>query len=41
MSSGQLDPTEYHSWPLDVSTWEVGIHMTRGQPDPKADQMSS
>ena len=26
LSSGQLDPTEYHSWPLDASTW--GGHLT-------------
>ena len=92
MNLGQLDPTEYHSWPLDASTggwgtselrwirlniapllstrWHyqgevrdtselrstgsnwvpllatrclyqgVGVHLTRGQPDLKADQMS-
>ena len=39
MSSGQQDPTSYHSSPLDASTREV--HLTNGQPDPRADVMSS
>ena len=37
--SGQLDPTYYCSLPLDASTG--GVHWTEGQPDPKADKMSS
>ena len=32
LSSGQLDPTSYHSWPLDTSTG-VG-NLSSGQLDP-------
>ena len=38
LSSSQLDTTLYHSWPLDAS---IGVYLTKGQPDPKAEQMSS
>ena len=34
MSSGQLDPIEYHSWPLDASNGGVGVHLSSGEPDP-------
>ena len=27
MSSGQLDPMDYHSWPLDASTGGLGVHL--------------
>ena len=37
LSSGQLDPCLYHSWPPDAST--RGVHLTEGQPDPQANQM--
>ena len=50
MSSGQWDPSYYHSWPQDASTWGPlrghrgdegkGVHLTTDQPDPQADQMS-
>ena len=39
LSSGLPDLTSYHSWPPDAST--RGVHLTEGQPDPKADQTSS
>ena len=39
LSSGQLDQSSYHSWPPDAAT--EGGTSDQGQPDPKADQMSS
>ena len=36
--SSQPDLMQYHSWPLDASTWEVCL--TECQPNPKANQMS-
>ena len=62
MTLHQLDPTSYHSWPLDASVGGTsdlrstghnlvpllatrclywGVHLTKGQPDPKDDQMPS
>ena len=35
----QADLKQYHPWLLDAST--RGVHLTKGQPDPKADKMSS
>ena len=49
MSTGQWDPSKYHSWPPDASTrdiegvyggYGVGVHLTNDQPDPQADDMS-
>ena len=40
MRSGQWDPSSYHSWPPDASTWGVlrghrgwWVHLTKHQPD--------
>ena len=48
MSSGQPDLSWYHSWPPDTSPWGhwgacgcngEGVHLTKHQSDPQADDM--
>ena len=49
MSSGEWDPSKYYSWPSDSSAWgtlrsigvmDWGVHLTKHQHDPQADDMS-